>query len=179
MYEAVKEILIPQAQVQAKTKELGEQISRDYVGKDLVVVGILKGAATFCADLFRSITIPAELDFMRISSYGASTKSTGVHRVLLDLDYNLEGRHVLLVEDIVDTGLTIKFLREYLGQRGPASLKVAAMLDKPARRKVEVPVDYRGFEIPDAFVVGQGLDFAEKFRNLPDICVLKPEVYEK
>jgi hypoxanthine phosphoribosyltransferase len=179
VYEAVKEVLITQAELQARIKEMGAQISRDYAGKDLVVVGVLKGAAPFCADLFRSITIPAELDFMRISSYGASTKSTGVHRVLLDLDYTLEGRHVLLVEDIVDTGLTIKFLREYLAQRSPASLKVATMLDKPSRRKVEVPIDYRGFEVPDHFVVGMGLDFAEKFRNLPDICVLKPEVYEK
>lgn len=163
--------------MQAKIRELGAQISKEYAGKDLVVVGILKGAALFTSDLFRSITIPAELDFMRISSYGASTKSTGVHRVLLDLDYTLEGRHVLIVEDIVDTGLTIKFLKEYLGQRGPASLKVASLLDKPSRRKVDVQVDYRGFEVPDFFVVGNGLDYAEKYRNLREICILKPEVY--
>jgi hypoxanthine phosphoribosyltransferase len=173
----VERVLVSEAEMRTKIVELGAQISQDYAGKDLVVVGILKGAALFTSDLFRAITIPAELDFMRISSYGASTKSTGVHRVLLDLDYTLEGRHVLIVEDIVDTGLTIKFLKEYLGQRGPASLKVAALLDKPSRRKVDVQVDYRGFEVPDFFVVGNGLDFGEKYRNLRDICVLKPEVY--
>lgn len=177
MLQDVERVLVSEAEIQAKIKELGAQISQDYAGKDLVVVGILKGAALFTSDLFRAITIPAELDFMRISSYGASTKSTGVHRVLLDLDYTLEGRHVLIVEDIVDTGLTIKFLKEYLSQRGPASLKVASLLDKPSRRKVEVVVDYRGFEVPDFFVVGNGLDFGEKYRNLRDICVLKPEVY--
>lgn len=173
----VERVLVSEAEMQAKIKELGAQISQDYAGKDLVVVGILKGAALFTSDLFRAITIPAELDFMRISSYGAATKSTGVHRVLLDLDYTLEGRHVLIVEDIVDTGLTIKFLKEYLAQRGPASLKVASLLDKPTRRKVDVAIDYRGFEVPDFFVVGNGLDFGEKYRNLRDICVLKPEVY--
>jgi len=179
MLQDVDRILVSHEQVQSKIQELGAQISKDYAGKDLVLVGILKGAALFTSDLFRAITIPCELDFMRISSYGASTKSTGVHRVLLDLDYTLEGRHVLIAEDIVDTGLTIKFLREYLAQRSPASLRVAALLDKPSRRKVDVQVDYRGFEIPDYFVVGNGLDFAEKYRNLRDICVLKPEVYNK
>jgi len=174
----IERVLISEAEIQAKIKELGAQISEDYRGKDLVVVGILKGAALFCSDLFRAITIPAELDFMRISSYGAATKSTGVHRVLLDLDYTLEGRHVLIVEDIVDTGLTIKFLKEYLSQRGPATLKVAALLDKPSRRKVEVTVDYCGFVVPDFFVVGNGLDYGEKYRNLRDICILKPEIYK-
>jgi len=173
----IERVLISEAEIQAKIAELGAQISADFAGKDLVVVGILKGAALFCSDLFRAITIPAELDFMRISSYGAATKSTGVHRVLLDLDYTLEGRHVLIVEDIVDTGLTIKFLKDYLSQRGPASLKVAALLDKPSRRKVPVTIDYRGFEVPDFFVVGNGLDYREKYRNLREICILKPEVY--
>lgn len=177
MLQDVERVLVSEAEMKAKIVELGAQISQDYAGLDLVVVGILKGAALFTSDLFRAITIPAELDFMRISSYGASTKSTGVHRVLLDLDYTLEGRHVLIVEDIVDTGLTIKFLKEYLSQRAPASLKVASLLDKPTRRKVDVTVDYRGFEVPDLFVVGNGLDFGEKYRNLRDICVLKPEVY--
>lgn len=177
MLQDVERVLVFEAEMQGKIKELGAQISQDYAGKDLVVVGILKGAALFTSDLLRAITIPAELDFMRISSYGASTRSTGVHRVLLDLDYTLEGRHVLIVEDIVDTGLTIKFLKEYLAQRGPASLKVATLLDKPERRKVEVTIDYRGFEVPDLFVVGNGLDFGEKYRNLRDICVLKPVVY--
>lgn len=177
MLQDVESVLVSEPEMQRRIAEMGAQISQDYAGKDLVVVGILKGAALFTSDLFRSITIPAELDFMRISSYGASTRSTGVHRVLLDLDYTLEGRHVLIVEDIVDTGLTIKFLREYLSQRGPASLKTASLLDKPARRKVEVPVDYRGFEVPDFFVVGNGLDYGEKYRNLRDICILKPEIY--
>lgn len=177
MHADVERVLVSEQEIQRKIREMGEQISRDYAGKDLVVVGILKGAALFTSDLFRAIQIPAQLDFMRISSYGASTKSTGVHRVLLDLDYPLDGRHVLLVEDIVDTGLTIKFLKENLGQRNPASLKVAALLDKPSRRKVEVGIDYLGFEVPDYFVVGNGLDYSEKYRNLRDICVLKPEVY--
>lgn len=177
MQADVERVLVTEQEIQRKIREMGEQISRDYVGKDLIVVGILKGAALFTSDLFRAIQIPAQLDFMRISSYGASTKSTGVHRVLLDLDYSLDGRHVLLVEDIVDTGLTIKFLKENLGQRNPASLKVAALLDKPSRRKVDVGVDYLGFEVPDYFVVGNGLDYAEKYRNLRDICILKPEVY--
>jgi hypoxanthine phosphoribosyltransferase len=165
--------------MQERIRAMGAQISSDYAGKDLVVVGILKGAAPFTSDLFRAISIQAELDFMRISSYGASTRSTGVHRVLLDLDYSLEGRHVLIAEDIVDTGLTIKFLKEYLSQRRPASLKTASLLDKPSRRTTDVVVDYRGFEVPDLFVVGCGLDYAEKYRNLRDICVLKPEVYSK
>jgi len=175
----IERVLISQEEIQKRTQELGAQISKDYAGKELVVIGILKGASLFTADLFRSITIFAELDFMRISSYGASTKSTGVHRVLLDLDYTLDGRHVLIVEDIVDTGLTIKFLLEYLGQRGPASLRVATLLDKPSRRKVQVPIDYRGFEVPDEFVCGNGLDYDEKYRNLRDIVVLKPSVYTK
>jgi len=175
----IERVLISEEEIQKRTRELGAQISKDYAGKDLVVIGILKGAALFTSDLFRSITVPAELDFMRISSYGASTKSTGVHRVLLDLDYTLDGRHVLIVEDIVDTGLTIKFLLEYLGQRGPESLQVATLLDKPSRRKVTVPIHYRGFEVPDEFVCGNGLDYAEKYRNLRDIVILKPEVYTK
>jgi len=177
MFGDVERVLIDEQSIQAKIKELGEAISRDYAGRDLVVVGVLKGAVIFTSDLFRAITTPAELDFVRISSYGASTKSTGVHRVLLDLDYTLEGRHVLLVEDIVDTGLTLKFLKEYLAQRSPASLKVAALLDKPSRRKTDVSVDYLGFQVPDLFVVGNGLDYSEKYRNLRDICVLKPEIY--
>ncbi len=179
MLNDVERILVTKEQMLAKVQELGAQISQDYAGKDLVLVGILKGAALFTSDLFRAITIPAELDFMRISSYGASTKTTGVHRVLLDLDYTLEGKHVLIVEDIVDTGLTIKFLRDYLSQRNPASLKVATLLDKPSRRKVPVVIDYRGFEIPDFFVIGNGLDYAERYRNLPEVCVLKPEIYAK
>lgn len=175
----VQRVLIPEAAIRARVAELAQSIDTDYAGRDLVLVGILKGAALFCSELFRQITIPARLDFMRISSYGASTKSTGVHRVLLDLDYELDDAHVLLVEDIVDTGLTVRFLLDYLARRHPGSLKVASLLDKPSRRKVPVPIDYCGFAIPDEFVVGWGLDFAERYRNLPDICVLQPAVYGK
>lgn len=176
MQADIAQVLIPAAALQARVAEMGARISQDYEGKDLVVVGILKGAALFTADLFRHITVPASLDFMRIVSY-EGTRSTGVHRVLLDLEYELDGKHVLVVEDIVDTGLTVQFLRQYLATRQPASLHVATMLDKVACRRVNVPVTYRGFEIPNQFVVGCGLDFRERYRNLPDICVLKPEVY--
>ncbi|BDG61293.1 hypoxanthine phosphoribosyltransferase [Caldinitratiruptor microaerophilus] len=176
LWEDIAEVLIPEDQLQKRIQELGETITEDYRGRDLVVVGILKGAALFTADLFRWIRVPASLDFMRIVSY-AGTRTTGVHRVLLDLEYELDGRDVLVVEDIVDTGLTLRFLRDYLLPRNPASLRVAALLDKPSRRQVDVPIDYRGFEIPDRFVVGMGLDFNEKYRNLRAICVLRPEVY--
>lgn len=176
MREDIARVLVSEAEIAAKIREMGNSISQDYAGKDLIVVGILKGAAMFTADLFRHITVPASLDFMRIVSY-AGTKSTGVHRVLLDLEYELDGKHVLVVEDIVDTGLTIRFLIDYLTPRNPASLRVASLLDKPSRRKVDVQIHYKGFEIPDEFVVGMGLDFNEKYRNLREICILKPEVY--
>lgn len=174
----IAEVLIPASRIDARVQELGEAITSDYRGRDLVVVGILKGAALFTADLFRHIRVPATLDFMRIVSY-AGTRTTGVHRVLLDLEYELDGKDVLVVEDIVDTGLTLRFLREYLLPRHPASLRVAALLDKPSRRQVDVPIDYLGFAIPDRFVVGMGLDFNERYRNLRDICVLRPEVYAR
>ena len=179
MHEDVERILLSAEEIRAQVAELGRKISEDYQGKELVVVGILKGAAIFCADLLRQITVPVAIDFMAVSSYGASTKSSGVTRIMKDLDQGVEGRHVLLVEDIVDTGLTLRYLREYLGGRGPASLAIAVLLDKPSRRQAEVKVDYVGFEIPDEFVVGYGLDFAEQYRNLPYIGVLKPETYQK
>jgi len=175
----VERILLSAVDIRAKVAELGRKISEDYQGKELIVVGILKGAAIFCSDLLREITVPVSLDFMAVSSYGASTKSTGVMRILKDLDESIQGKHVLLVEDIVDTGLTLNYLREYLEGRNPASLKVCVLLDKPSRRKTEVAVEYRGFEIPDEFVVGYGLDYAEKYRNLPYISVLKPSIYMK
>lgn len=159
-------------QIAHKVKELGEQISRDYAGEEILVVGILKGAFVFCADLVRSITVPAEIDFMAVSSYGKSTESSGVIKILKDLDASVQGRHVLLVEDIVDSGLTLRYLREYLEHQQPASLKVCALLDKPSRRKTEVKVDYRGFEIPDEFIVGYGIDWAERYRNLPYIGMI-------
>ncbi len=173
----IASILLDEATIQAKVREMAAAVSADYAGKELSVVGILKGAAVFCSDLFRRITVPCTLDFMAISSYGAASKSTGVHRINLDLEGPLMNRHVLLVEDIVDTGLTLRFLRDYLIQRDPASLRIAVLLDKPSRRKVQVDVEYSGFEIPDEFVVGYGLDYAGKYRNLPDVCILKPEIF--
>lgn len=179
MHEDVERILLSAEEIRAQVAELGRKISEDYQGKELVVVGILKGAAIFCADLLRQITVPVAIDFMAVSSYGASTKSSGVMRILKDLDESIEGKHVLLVEDIVDTGLTLNYLREYLEGRNPASLRVCVLLDKPSRRKTDITVEYRGFEIPDEFVVGYGLDYAEKYRNLPYISVLKPLIYMK
>ncbi|WP_425387445.1 hypoxanthine phosphoribosyltransferase [Desulfovirgula thermocuniculi] len=170
-------VLITAEEISRRVKELGEEISRDYAGKEILVVGILKGAAIFMADLVRCLTIPVQLDFMAVSSYGASTESSGVVRILKDLEENIEGLDVLLVEDIVDTGLTLNYLRENLLTRNPASLKICTLLDKPSRRKVQVKVDYNGFVIPDEFVVGYGLDYNGRYRNLRDILVLKREVY--
>ena len=178
MHPDLAYVMLTEEDIHRKVVEMGRQIAADYEGKNPILVGILKGAVLFTSDLFRALEIPASIDFMAVSSYGASTKSSGVTRILKDLDQGVEGRHLLLVEDIVDTGLTLRYLREYLGGRDPASLRVAVFLDKPSRRKVEVQVDYVGFEIPDEFVVGYGLDFAERYRNLPYIGVLKPEMYQ-
>ena len=158
---------------------MGEQISKDYVGKDLLLVGILKGAVVFLSDLMRKISIPLHLDFMAVSSYGQATESSGAVMILKDLETNISEKHVLIVEDIVDTGLTLKYIVENLKSRNPLSLKVCTLLDKPERRLVDVQVDYKGFSIPDAFVVGYGLDYGEQYRHLPHISVLKPEVYQK
>ncbi|MGE5508801.1 MAG: hypoxanthine phosphoribosyltransferase [Chitinophagales bacterium] len=171
----LSEILITSDQIAAKIRELGETISRDYAGQDLLLVGVLKGAVIFLSDLLRSITIPVSIDFMAVSSYGAATKSSGIVRIQKDLDESIEGRHLLVVEDIMDTGLTLHYMLENLASRRPASIKVCALLDKPSRRQIEVPLHYRGFSIEDKFVVGYGLDYAEKYRNLPFIGVLKPE----
>ncbi|MDN5293717.1 MAG: hypoxanthine phosphoribosyltransferase [Eubacteriales bacterium] len=179
MQKDIEKILLSREAIAERVRELGEQISRDYQGKNLLVVGILKGALVFMADLVRQINIPVRLDFMVVSSYGSSSETSGVVRILKDLDMSVEGWHVLLVEDIIDTGLTLKYLRDNLLARGPESVKICALLDKPARRRVEVQADYCGFTIPDAFVVGYGLDYAEKYRNLPDLCVLKPEAWQK
>jgi len=178
MERDVKEILIPEDQIQQKVKELGERITRDYKGKDPILIGVLKGAIIFMADLMRCIDIPIEVDFMAVSSYGVSTESSGIVRILKDLDKSIEGRHVIVVEDIIDTGLTLKYLTTLLKDRNPKSIKLCSLLDKPKRRKVDIDIDYKGFSIPDEFVVGYGLDFKEKYRNLPYICVLKPEVYQ-
>ena len=172
----VSEILIDEDRLRSRIVELGEEISADYAGQDLLLIGVLKGAVFFMADLMRTLTIPCEIDFMAISSYGAQTDSSGVVRILKDLDINIEGRHVLVVEDIIDSGLTLSYLMRNLEAREPASLKVCALLTKPDRREIDVPVRYIGFEIPNRFVIGYGLDFAERYRNLPYVGVLDPEI---
>ena len=160
-------------------KELGEKITNDYKDSDnFIVIGVLKGAVVFMSDLIRSIELPLKIDFMAVSSYGTSTESSGVVRILKDLDESVEGKDVLIVEDIVDSGLTLSYMHKILKSRKPASLKICTLLDKPNRRKVDLKIDYLGFEIPDDFVVGYGLDYAGKYRNLRDICVLKPEIYK-
>lgn len=171
----MSEVLVSSEAIAGKIKELGAAISRDYAGQDLLMVGVLKGAVIFLSDLLRSVTIPVSIDFMAVSSYGAATKSSGIVKIQKDLDDSIEGRHLLVVEDIIDTGLTLHYMLENLASRRPASIKVCALLDKPNRRQIEVPLDYRGFSIEDKFVVGYGLDYAEKYRNLPYIGVLKPE----
>ncbi len=175
----VAEILIDEATLAAKVRELGARIAADYRGTDVVLVSILKGALPFLADLMRAIPIHVALDFLEVSSYGESTESTGVVRILKDLAHPIEGRHVLVVEDILDTGNTLGYVLDHLRGQRPASVKLCALLDKPARRVVPIDVDYRGFIIPDKFVVGYGLDYAERYRNLPFIGVLRPEVYSE
>jgi hypoxanthine phosphoribosyltransferase len=174
--DAVGEILIEEDPLQARIAELGAEISREYEGRDLLLVGVLKGAVFFMADLMRELTIPCEIDFMAISSYGAATDSSGVVRILKDLDTNIAGRDVLVVEDIIDSGLTLSYLMRSLKARKPASLEICALLTKPERREIEVPVKFVGFEIPNKFVIGYGLDFAERYRNLPYVAVLHPDL---
>lgn len=175
MDEVIGEILVSREALQAKVAELGARISADYAGKDLLLVGVLKGAVFFMADLARHITVPVALDFMAVSSYGSSTDSSGVVRILKDLDTTIEGRHVLIVEDIIDSGLTLSYLTKNLNSRKPASLEICALLTKPARRKVNLPCKYIGFEIPNVFVIGYGLDFAERFRTLDYVASLRDE----
>ena len=174
--QAVGEVLIDEATLQGRIAELGTEISADYAGRDLLLVGVLKGAVFFMADLMRELTVPCEIDFMAISSYGASTDSSGVVRILKDLDINIEGRDVLIVEDIIDSGLTLSYLVRNLESRSPASLEVCALLTKPGRREIDVDVRYVGFEIPNRFVIGYGLDFAERYRNLPYVGVLHDDL---
>ena len=172
---AVGEVLIDRDALSGRIAELGAEISADYQGRDLLLIGVLKGAVFFMADLMRRLTIPCEVDFMAISSYGASTDSSGVVRILKDLDINIEGRDVLVVEDIIDSGLTLSYLMRNLESREPATLEVCALLTKPDRREIEVPVRYVGFEIPNRFVIGYGLDFGERYRNLPYVAVLSDD----
>jgi hypoxanthine phosphoribosyltransferase len=175
MYEdVVGEILVDEETLQNRVAELGQILSRDYEGKDLVLICVLKGGVAFLTDLMRHITIPHEIDFMAVTSYGSGRReSSGVVRILMDLEANIEGRDVLIVEDIVDSGRTINYLLRTFGERHPASLKVCTILDKPSRRVAEVPLDYIGFEIPDRFVLGYGLDLDEKYRNLPYVAVYR------
>ena len=172
-------VLFSEEEIDARIREMGAQISKDYAGKSVHLVGILKGATFFACELAKRITVPVTLDFMSVSSYGDSTESSGVVKINKDLDEPLEGRDVLVVEDIVDTGNTLSYLLDNLQKRGSASVKLCTLLNKPDRRIKDVDVDYTGFIIPDAFVVGYGLDYAQKYRNLPYIGVLKPEIYAK
>jgi len=173
---AVDEVLIEEERLRGRVAELGEEISAAYAGRDLLLIGVLKGAVFFMADLMRHLTVTCELDFMAISSYGAATDSSGVVRILKDLDINIAGRDVLVVEDIIDSGLTLSYLMRNLEAREPASLEICALLTKPDRREIDVPVRYVGFEIPNRFVIGYGLDFGERYRNLPYVGVLNPDL---
>jgi len=166
-------VLVTKEQLEKKIAELADAITRDYEGKELVLVGVLKGGFIFLSDLARKIRMNVAIDFISVSSYGNTTQSTGVVKIIKDVDTDVGGKHVLIVEDIIDSGLTLKYLKELFSTKGCASVKIAAILDKPERRKVDIKVDYQGIEIPDKFVVGYGLDYAENYRNLPDVCVIE------
>ena len=178
MEQDIKKVLISEEEIQAKVAEIGARISEDYVGKNLLMVGILKGSVVFMADLMRAVGVPTQIDFMSVSSYGSGTKSSGVVKIIKDLDNNVEGYDLLLVEDILDSGLTLSYLREMLQNRHPNSIKIVTLLNKPARRTADIQPDYCCFDVPDEFVVGYGLDFDERYRNLPYVGVLKEEVYQ-
>ncbi len=173
----IEQVLFSADDLDERLAEVAKQMDADYAGQELLLVGVLKGAFVLMADLARHLTTPVSVDFMAVSSYGSSTKTSGVVRILKDLDTDIEGKHVVVVEDIIDSGLTLDYLVRYLRSRNPASIEVFALLTKPAAHRVEVPVKYRGFEVPDLFVVGYGLDFAELYRNLPFIATLKPAAY--
>ena len=180
MHDDIKTVLVSEEQLKAKVAELGAQISRDYAGKNLVLVSILKGSVVFMADLMRAVSIPCNIDFMVVSSYGGSnTTTSGLVKIIKDLDGDLSGKDVLIVEDILDTGVTLSNLVPMLKMRNPNSVKICTILDKPSRRKANIQPDYKGFQVPDEFVVGYGLDYDEKYRNLPYVGVLKPEIYTK
>ena len=178
MINDVEKVLLSEEQLSQKIAELGEEISNDYQGKEIVAICVLKGAILFMADLARAVKVPMALDFMAVSSYGNGTSTSGTVRILKDLDNSIEGKHVLVVEDIIDSGVTLKYLLKNLKSRKPASIKLCTLLNKPERRRVEVDIDYCGFTVPDYFLVGYGLDYAEKYRNLPFIGILKPAIYE-
>ncbi|GAC1392530.1 MAG: hypoxanthine phosphoribosyltransferase [Ktedonobacteraceae bacterium] len=178
MHEDIQEILISEEQLRAKIRELGEQITQHYRGKNLLLLGTLKGAVPFIADLSRAIMLPLEIDYMAVASYGASTHSSGVVRIVKDLEGPINQKHVLIIEDIIDSGLTLHYLVDLLNRRNPLSLCICTLLDKKRERLKAVAIDYKGFTIPDKFVVGYGLDYAQHYRNLPYIGVLKPSIYE-
>lgn len=178
MRNDIKEIILDEKQICDKVKEMGALVSKDYAGCDLMLIGVLKGSVMFMAELMKNISIPCSMDFMAVSSYGSSTKTSGVVRILKDLDFDIEGKDILIVEDIVDTGVTLKFLIENLKARGPKSVEIASLLNKEERRRTKISAKYTGFNVPDLFLVGYGLDYAEKYRNLPYIGVLKEEIYK-
>jgi hypoxanthine phosphoribosyltransferase len=177
IHDDVEDVLLTGEQIRARVAELGAQLAADYAGRDPMLVSVLKGSIIFLADLIREMEIPLSLDLMEVSSYGASTESSGQVRILKDLSKPIDGRDVIVVEDIIDTGLTLNYLLRYLNDKGPASIRVCCLLDKPARRLADITIDYRGFTIPDRFVIGYGLDYDERYRNLPYIGVLRPSVY--
>jgi len=175
----VKEILISREELAEKCRELGKTISEDYKGKDLVLVGILKGSVVFMTDLMKEITIPCSIEFMEVSSYGSGSVSSGVVKITKDLDMDITGKHILIVEDIIDTGLTLNYLVDYLKTRRAAGIDIVCLLDKKERRNKDIPVTYVGYEVPDEFIIGYGIDYAEKYRNLPYVASLKEEIYKK
>ena len=179
IHDDISEILLTHEQLQKRAAELGAAISADFAGKEPIFVGVLKGCFVFMADLMRYVDLPCSVDFMAVSSYGSGTSTTGAVKINKDLSEDIGGRHIILVEDILDSGVTLNYLKNYLQVRKPASIAVATLMDKPARRKADIYADYSGFEVPDAFVVGYGLDYNERYRNLPYIGVLKPEIYSK
>ena len=179
MLQDIKEVLFSEEAINERVKELAAKISEDYKGKELLVVGVLKGSVIFAAELIKNITIPCQIDFMAVSSYGDSSETTGVVRILKDLDSEISGKHIIIVEDIVDSGVTLNYLLNYLKSRNASSVEIVSLLTKPSRRKVDIDCKYIGFEAPDEFLVGYGLDYAEKYRNLPFVGILKREVYEK
>ncbi len=175
----ILKVLYSEEELKAKCAEMGAQITRDYAGKNLLLVTVLKGAVVYFTDLMRAIDLPCTIDFMIVSSYGSGVKTSGVVKIVKDLDTDLTGKDLLIVEDILDTGLTLSYLKGMLAARNPASIRIATLLDKPDRRKADIKADYIGYRVPDEFVVGYGLDYDEKYRNLPYVGVLKPEIYEK
>ncbi len=179
MNDVIERVLVSKEEIQKAVKRIGAEITADYADKDLFIIGVLKGGFVFMADLVREIRLPIQMDFIAVSSYGASTKSSGVVRMIKDIDKPLMGKHLLIVEDIIDSGVTLKYLKEMFATRGPLSIKVCTIFDKPSRRKVEMKGDYVGIEILDEYVIGYGLDYDGVYRNLPDLCVLRRDVYEK